>query len=98
MAVPPYHDRGDLSLVQCVSSTRRGDGVCHPISARARASHEQVRGGQRALQQVKSAGPPLHVKVCLINGAVFAADLAPTGGFTRHRLSLGDRPGLAVPA
>jgi two-component system, NarL family, sensor histidine kinase UhpB len=38
--------------------------------------HEQVRSGERALEQMKVASPPLYVKVCLINGAVFAAALA----------------------
>jgi two-component system, NarL family, sensor histidine kinase UhpB len=56
---------------------RRGEWGLPPISARGHARfHEQVRSGERALEQMKVASPPLYVKVCLINGAVFAAALA----------------------
>ena len=65
------------SHIQCVSVTRRGEWGLPPISARGHARfHEQVRSGERALEQMKVASPPLYVKVCLINGAVFAAALA----------------------
>ena len=57
--------------------TPRGEWGLPPISARGHARfHEQVRSGERALEQMKVASPPLYVKVCLINGAVFAAALA----------------------
>jgi hypothetical protein len=47
-------------------------------SARGHARFdEQVRSGETVWEQMKaSAGPPLYVKVCLINGAVFAGALA----------------------